>query len=49
MDAVEDAVCNRRQYANPGNFAMIAKFHWDCENLAIIAKIGNPREIEKFR
>ena len=47
MDAVEDAVCNRRQYANPGNFAMIAKislglrkFHYDCEIFAGIAKFS---------
>ena len=49
MDAIEDAVCNMRQYANPGNFAMIAKFRWDCENFAAIAKIRNHSEIVKFR
>ena len=25
MDAVEDVVCSSEEYANPGNFAMIAK------------------------
>ena len=45
MDALEDAVCNRRQYANPGNFAMIAKispglrkFRNHSDNFAILAK-----------
>ena len=42
MDAVEDAVCNRRQYANPGNFARLAKFRY-------VAKITVPSEILQFR
>ena len=53
MDAVEDAVCNRRQYANLGNFAMIAKislglrkFRNHSENFAIVAKL---RRLAKFR
>ena len=56
MDAVEDAVCNRRQYANPGNFAMIVKislglrkFHNLSENFAILAKLRNFARIAKFR
>ena len=56
MDAVEDAVCNRRQYANPGNFAMIAKislglrkFRNHSENFAIIAKLRNFARLAKFR
>ena len=43
MDAIEDAVCNRRQYVNPGNFAMIAKISLG------LRKFRNPSEIEKFR
>ena len=52
MDAVEDAVCNRRQYANPGNFAMIAKISLGLpkfRNHSEIEKFRNPSEIEKFR
>ena len=56
MDAVEDAVCNRRQYANPGNFAMIAKislglrkFPNHSENFAILAKLRNFATLAKFR
>ena len=56
MDAVEDAVCNRRQYANPGNFAMIAKislglrkFRNHSENFAILVKLRNFAMLEKFR
>ena len=56
MDAVDDAVCNRRQYANPGNFAMIAKislglrkFRNHSENFAILAKLRNFARLEKFR
>ena len=56
MDAVEDAVCNRRQYANPGNFAMIAKislrlqkFRNHSENFAILAKLRNFSRLAKFR
>ena len=56
MDAVEDAVCNRRQYANPGNFAMIAKislglrkFRNHSENFVILAKLRNFARLAKFR
>ena len=49
-------MCSRRQYANPGNVAMIAKislglrkFHWDCENFAILAKLRNFARLAKFR
>ena len=56
MDAVEDVVCNRRQYANPGNFAMIAKislglrkFRNHSENFAIQAKLRNFARLAKFR
>ena len=56
MDAEEDAVCNRRQYANPGNFAMIAKislglrkFRSHSENFAILAKLRNVARLAKFR
>ena len=56
MDAVEDAVCNRRQYANPRNFAMIAKislglrkFRNHSENFAILAKLRNFARLAKFR
>ena len=52
MDAVEDAVCSSEEYANPGNFAMIAKislglrkFRNHSENFAILAKF---RYIEKI-
>ena len=55
MDAVEDAVCNRRQYANPGNFAMIAKislglrkFRSHSENFTILAKLRNFARLAKF-
>ena len=55
MDAEEDAVCNRRQYANPGNFAMIAKislglrkFRNHSENFAILAKLRNFARLAKF-
>ena len=55
MDAVEDAVCNRRHYANPGNFAMIAKislglrkFRNHSENFAILAKLRNFARLAKF-
>ena len=56
MDAVEDVVCNRRQYVNPGNFAMIAKislglqkFRNHSENFAILAKLRNFARLAKFR
>ena len=56
MDAVEDEVCNRRQYANPGNFAMIAKislglrtFRSHSEYLAILAKLRNFAILAKLR
>ena len=56
MDAVEDAVCNMRQYANPGNFAMIAKislglrkFRNHSENFAILVKLRNFARLAKFR
>ena len=56
MDAVEDALCNRRQYANLGNFAMIAKislglrkFRNHSENSAILAKLRNFARLAKFR
>ena len=56
MDAVEDAVCNRRQCANPGNFAMIAKISLGMrkfcnhrENFAILAKLRNFARLAKFR
>ena len=55
MDAVEDVVCNRRQYANPGNFSMIAKislglrkFRNHSENFAILAKLRNFARLAKF-
>ena len=55
MDAVEVTVC-RRQYANPGNFAMIAKislglrkFRNHSENFAILAKLRNFARLAKFR
>ena len=48
MDAVEDAVCSSEEYANLGNFAMIAKislglrkFCNHSENFAILAKLRN--------
>ena len=51
-----DAVCNRRQYANPGNFAMIAKislglqkFRNHSENFAILAKLRNFARLAKLR
>ena len=56
MDAVKDAVCNRRQCANPGNFAMIAKislglqkFRNHSKNFAILAKLRNFAKLAKFR
>ena len=56
MDAVEDAVCNRRKYAIPGNFAMIVKislrfrkFRSHSENFAILAKLRNFARLAKFR
>ena len=56
MDAVEDAMCNRRQYANLGNFAMITKislglrkFRNHSENFAILAKLRNFARLAKFR
>ena len=56
MDAVEDAVCNRRQYANPGNFAMIAKislglrkFRNHSENFVILEKLRNFARPAKIR
>ena len=56
MDEIEDAVCNRRQYANPGNFAMIAKislglrkFRNHRENFAILVKLRNFSRLAKFR
>ena len=49
-------MCNRRQNANPGNFAMIAKislglrkFRNDSENFAILAKLRNFTRLAKFR
>ena len=55
MDAVEDAVCNRMQYANPRNFAMIAKislrlrkFRNHSENFAILAKLRNFARLANF-
>ena len=55
MDAVEDAVCNRRQYAIPGNFAMIAKislglrkFRSHSENFVILVKLRNFARLAKF-
>ena len=51
-----DAVYNRRRYANPGNFAMIAKislglrkFRNHSENFAILAKLRNFARLAKFR
>ena len=48
-------MCNKRQYANPGNFAMIAKislglrkFHSHIENFAILAKLRNFARLAKF-
>ena len=56
MDVVENAVCNRRQYANPRNFAMIAKislglqkFRNNSENFANLAKLRNFARLAKFR
>ena len=56
MDAVEDAVCKRRQYANPGNFSMIEKillglrkFRNYSENFAILEKLRNFARLAKFR
>ena len=56
MDAVEDAVCNRWQYENPGNFAMIAKislglrkFRNHSENFAILAKLRHFARLAKLR
>ena len=56
MDAVEDAVCSGEEYANPGNFAMIAKislglqnFRNHSENFAILAKLRNFARLAKFR
>ena len=56
MDVVEDAVCNRRQYANLGNFALIAKislglqiFRNHSENFAILAKLRNFARLAKLR
>ena len=56
MDAVEDAVCSRRQYVNLGNLAMIAKismglrkFRNHSENFAILAKLRNFARLAKFR
>ena len=44
----DDAVSKKERKKHPGNFAMIAKislglrnFRWDCENFAILAKLGN--------
>ena len=55
LDAVEDAVCNRRQYAIPGNFSMIAKislglrkFRSHSKNFAILAKLRNFARLAKF-
>ena len=51
-----DAVYNRKQYANLGNFAMIAKislglrkFRNHSENFAILAKLRNFARLAKFR
>ena len=48
MDAVEDVVRSSEEYANPGNFAMIAKislglrqFRNHSENFAILANLRN--------
>ena len=56
MDAVEDAVCSSEEYANPGNFAMIAKislglrkFRNHSENFAILAKLRNFAILVKLR
>ena len=56
MDAVEDAVCSRRQYVNLGNLAMIAKismglrkFRNHSENFAILEKLRNFARLAKFR
>ena len=48
MDAVEDAVCRSEEYANPGNFAMIAKIRNDSENFAILAKLRNFARLSNF-
>ena len=55
MDSVEDAFCSRRPYANPGNFAMIAKislglrkFRNHSKNFAILAKLRNFARLAKF-
>ena len=43
MDAVEDAVCNRRQYAEPGNFAMVAKISLGLRKFFILNWFGVPQ------
>ena len=55
MDAVEDAVCSSEEYANLGNFAMIAKislglrkFCNHSENFAILAKLRNFARLSNF-
>ena len=55
MDVVEDAVCSSEEYANPGNFAMIAKislelqkFSNHSENFAILAKLRNFDKLSNF-
>ena len=54
-DAVEDAVCSNEEYANPGNFAMIAKislglrkYRNHSENFAILAKLRNFARLSNF-
>ena len=54
-DAVEDAVCSSEEYANPGNFAMIAKislglrkFRNHSENFTILAKLRNFARLSNF-
>ena len=52
----EDAVSKTGSRSNPRIFAMIAKislglrkFRWDCENFAILAKLGIFARLAKFR
>ena len=39
----------QRRTSIPGNFAMIAKLRWDCENFAILAKLRNLARLAKLR
>ena len=55
-DAVEDAVCSSEEFANLGNFAIIAKislglrkFRNHSNNFAILAKLRNFARLAKFR